>query len=257
MTNERDKTDAAADEAVSRAYREIAVECVPESLDRAVMQMAERAARPGYARSRAWARPLAWAATIVLSVAIVLELTRAPAPQPFPAEEAVPATDAVQMPPPASPATGSAPPAGRSADVMQGAREKSSLLQKSAAPAVVGSGVSEQRREADTPVPEEGSVSSPADFSLRDRTSAGPGVGELRELQGTAAPRAASSAQQAAVPVDDEITGSDPVSCPPEATRQPSTWLECIEDLKSAGMVDEATVEQRRLREAFPGIELP
>jgi hypothetical protein len=69
--------------------------------------------------------------------------------------------------------------------------------------------------------------------------------------------RRAASPAPAALGIGAETATSEPRRCPPEATGQPSTWLECIEDLERAGLVDEAAAERQRLRDAFPGIELP
>jgi len=82
MTRDYDKPQPgpAADERVSRSYRDVATETAPRRLDSAVLAQAAGAARSRYARSLAWTKPLAFAATIVLCVTIVLELTRTPQP---------------------------------------------------------------------------------------------------------------------------------------------------------------------------------
>lgn len=229
MSIERDESPVTVDESVSRAYRDLAGERVPEHLDRAVLGKAARAARPGYARSRAWTRPLAWAATVALSVAIVLEVTREPALE-VPARWEVPASlDEVQAPAPrdgTGPAARGAAAEGRSVDLIPDTREKSTPVQKTSTPVVVESMAVEEKREADE------EASAPA-------------------LQRAFAP------QSAAVAIDAESAVSAPAECPPEATQQPSSWLECIERLERAGNVDEATEERRRLHDAFPGFELP
>jgi len=219
MSNERHNS-VASDEAVRRVYRELADETAPGQLDRSVLKTAALAARPGYARSRAWARPLAWAATVVLSVAIVLELSQEPVPRQIPVGDPVEARDEAGLTPPAAPPAASAAIAeGRSADVMQGAREKANMMQKTSALSAVRSAGAETEQQADAPVPTEG-----------------------REA--------------AAIAIDSRAVAGDAGSCPPEATRQPSTWLECIEDMKAAGLVEKADAERRLLRQAFPGIEL-
>lgn len=256
MSNERSTEGARPDEALSRAYREVAAQRAPEHLDRAVLQMAARAAKPRYARSRAWARPLAWAATIALSVAIVLEVTQDPVPQRAPIDEVAPVTDDAQATLPASPGAGSTAVEGRSADVMQSAREKSGPLQKTSAPVVMESGVAEEKREADAPAAEVQSPMGATSYAIRDEENTGR-VGELRETPRPAARQALVSSESIAVSGDDELIDSDPAACPQEATGQPSTWLECIEELERAGLVDEAAEERRHLRDAFPGIELP
>ena len=69
-----------SDPLVSRAYRELAPDVVPDELDRAVLREAAAGARPRYARAVRWFRPLAWTATIGLCLSIVLELMRVPEP---------------------------------------------------------------------------------------------------------------------------------------------------------------------------------
>ncbi|MGA8204274.1 MAG: hypothetical protein WB812_07110, partial [Woeseiaceae bacterium] len=78
MTRDKDKPQfgPAADERVSRGYRDVATETAPRHLDSAVLAQAAGATRSRYARSVAWTKPLAYAATIVLCVTIVLQLTR-------------------------------------------------------------------------------------------------------------------------------------------------------------------------------------
>ena len=82
MTNRRKTPDPGAenDAMVSRTYRDIASESVPEHLDKAVLDTAARQARPGYSRLRQWTRPAAWAAVVMLSVALILETNQAPVP---------------------------------------------------------------------------------------------------------------------------------------------------------------------------------
>jgi hypothetical protein len=228
MSIERDEPPVTVDESVSRAYRGIADERVPDHLDRAVLGKAARAARPGYARSRAWTRPLAWAATVALSVAIVLELTRQPALEEPARWEAPASLDEVQSPAPPDasvPAERGATGDGRSMHLIPEAREKPTRAQKTATP-VVESVAVEEKREADEP------AAAPA-------------------LQRALAP------QSAAASIEAEFAVGDPGECPPEATQQPSSWLECIERLERAGHVDEAAEQRRRLHDAFPGFELP
>lgn len=231
MSNERDESPVTTDESVSRAYREIADERAPKHLDRAVLGRAARAARPGYARSRAWTRPLAWAATIVLSVAIVLELSRVPVPEEATSWQTPAALDEAEALAPRDRArqySDDASAGGRSVDLIQDAREKSGPMQKTSAPVVIESVAVEEKLEAHEPA-----------------------------LAGDQPPQRGLAPQPAAVAIGTETAISDPRRCPAEATRQPSTWLECIERLERAGLVDEAAEERERLHDAFPGFELP
>jgi len=99
MTDERNKMDTGAetDAAVTQAYRETKDERVPESLNRAVLDQAAKAARPRYSRIILWTRPMAWAATAMLSVAIVLQLTQAPAPEDVGLSDSAPEVDAPKL----------------------------------------------------------------------------------------------------------------------------------------------------------------
>lgn len=259
MSNERDKAAEFADETVSRTYRETADERAPDHLDRAVLKQAARAARPGYARSRAWTRPLAWAATIALSVAIVLELTRVPAPDESAFE--------ITAPPVAVEQTGSfanqasdaddngATATGRSADVMQDAREKSGLMQKNSVSPEFES-VAEETAEAAAPAsPPEPAADTPDSTSLEGEIPRRATWAE--ERQDAPAQQLFRSAEPAAIALDEELADGDPGECAFEATQQPSTWFACIEELERDGFVDEAARERQRLSEAFPGAELP
>jgi len=82
MTEERNRPelDGEVDSHVTRTYKEVASECAPEHLDRAILKQAADAARPRYLKSISWTRPMAWAATITLCVGLVLEITKAPVP---------------------------------------------------------------------------------------------------------------------------------------------------------------------------------
>lgn len=73
MNDERDdRRDG--DEAVARAYRELATERASATLNERVLRQAAHEAGRGYPRWIGWLRPLAWAATVGLTLAIVIEL---------------------------------------------------------------------------------------------------------------------------------------------------------------------------------------
>lgn len=78
MSNERNETGM--DPLVSKAYRELADEQTPDSLNRKVLRMAAGESKTRYSIARAWTRPVAWAATIGLSLVVVLRLTDVPPP---------------------------------------------------------------------------------------------------------------------------------------------------------------------------------
>lgn len=79
MTETQEHNKAVHDR-VSRAYREVAGERAPATLNESVMRQAQAATHRGYAHLLLWLRPLAWAATIGLSLAVVLQLADTPVP---------------------------------------------------------------------------------------------------------------------------------------------------------------------------------
>ena len=262
MTDERNKPASIVDETVSRTYREIADERAPEHLDRAVLAEASRAARPRYARSRAWTRPLAWAATITLTVAIVLELTQVPEPEDAVFEQAAPAfDDAADQPAetavsPAAAEAAASNAAGRSNDVLPKSPGKTSLMQKTAAP--ITTEADSETRQAVSPEttgePAAAQVDATA-FEVKDKEllrradeMAEMRYGDTREEM--AAPERAARFQSGAL-----ASAAD--ACPEELRREPQDWLECIQALEEAGMEAEADAQKRLLQEAYPAFELP
>jgi len=247
MTDERNITDKPVeiDETVSRAYRELAEENVPERLNRTILGRARKAVRPRYASSRAWTRPLAWAATVVLSVAVVLQMTHVPTPDgstydlrvPEPGQDAG-ATD-VRLQTPADVQEKELPttlPAAEAGNYAPRSPQKGALRQNTAAksePVFM-----EQTNEAD----EEQAV--PA------ATIAPPAGAD--EIAGTRYDDSAEPARMQGLAL-----GSSVAACPEDATQDPSTWLECIRELEAAGLSDEASEQRRLLRETFPDFELP
>lgn len=266
MTDERDKSVSVVDQTVSRAYREISDERAPEHLDRAILAKAARAARPRYARSRAWTRPLAWAATIALSVAIVLELTQVPAPDDALFEPAMPAFDdtadapAAVRPAPAAEeaAAATATALGRSNDVLPKTPEKTSMMQKTSPPLAIEADAESRLREATTPEPGLEPAAAPVDaaeFEVKDKEflRRADEVVEARYLntrEELAAPRQAARSEAAAL-------ASAAEECPEAVRHDPHTWLECIEGLDEAGLEEEAETQRQLWQEAFPTFELP
>lgn len=80
MTDESDDSRA-VDEEITKAYRNLATERVPATVNESVMRRARAVQDRGYARLTYWLRPLAWAATIGLSLAVVLQLADIPDPE--------------------------------------------------------------------------------------------------------------------------------------------------------------------------------
>ena len=224
MTSEKDTR-------VSAAYREAASDKAPEHLDRAILDEAGRAARPAYARSRAWTRPLAWAATIALSVAIVLELTRVDVEvhdkELAPARLQEPAALEEEAPAAPVPATGTAAPV-KSENVPE----------------------ARLRNSSDSPrqVPAEDFEMQDKDLLRRADEAAELRYGEEKADTNAAADMALRSAA---------LVAEAPPQCPEDATRDPETWLACIEELEAAGLTDAAAEQRRLLADAFPEFELP
>ena len=262
MTNERDKPASIVDETVSRTYREVADERTPKHLDRAVLAEASRAARPRYARSRAWTRPLAWAATVTLTVAIVLELTQVPKPEEAFFEQERPIFDDAADQPPgtaAAPAAAEAPASsatGRSNGVLPKTPEKTNLMQKTAAPIVTEA----EGRQRQTALPEitHEPAAAPVDadaFDIEDKEL-------LRRADEMAEMRYVDSREEMAAPEQAARLQSGALAsavdvCPEEVQRDPESWLNCIQALEEAEMETEAEAQKRLLQEAFPAFELP
>lgn len=54
-----------------------------------------------------------------------------------------------------------------------------------------------------------------------------------------------------------EVDKVTPASCSDEAIAAPATWLECIEDLEKAGLIEAARQQRQQLMSTFPDFELP
>ena len=240
MTDERKITDMAVDvdETVSRAYREVADESAPERLNQAILGQARKAARPRYARSRAWTRPLAWAATVALSVAVVLEVMQLPTPDGVSFDKVGPEAD-VQRDAPLDALEEEVPAAiapGRTSNFVAQPPEKSDLMRRTAAKSEPV--FEERKREASEKMAEPApAIAAPASAD------------ELAETQ--------YKDRDESVRTQSFALSSSIAACPDELTREPSTWLECIEELEAAGRSDEASEQRRLLRETFPDFESP
>ena len=74
MTREG-KRNRAVDRELSRAYRDLAHERTPATLNEAIVRQARGTSGRGYARAMHWLRPLGWASTVGLCLVVILELT--------------------------------------------------------------------------------------------------------------------------------------------------------------------------------------
>ncbi len=232
MTRDDDKPQSgpAADERVSRSYRDVATETAPRHLDSAVLAQAAGAARSRYARSFAWTKPLAFAATIVLCVTIVLELTRTPQPDGVVAPTE-PHSDAAPAIVPAPVAE-----AGATASAEEPAapkRERSENAVRKDAPAAA-------------------SVQSPQPAATLDAEAFRPRDIEMMEQAKETAKRQTGANPEARA---QRLVDRAARSCAADAIATPETWLECIGRLEESGHTAEAENERRLLEAAFPDFD--
>jgi hypothetical protein len=233
------------DEEVRQAYRDIASERTPDALDKAVLQQAHKAVRPGYARSRAWTRPVAWAATVTLCVAVVLDVAR------LPEMPSVPRVDhSLEQPAPDQPAA----PVSEQAEKMEALEVRRIVptnvkdAERSMLPATV-----EKRNALEEAVA--GEQQPPVEMlSGESRGSASP-VAPVQQDSGVVENLSGSLQPQDAAGDMPFFDSNEP--CPPEVRAKPEDWAACIEALENIGLDDAASEQKRRLREAFPDFDLP
>jgi len=273
MTTGRNTPESVAngdsDTLVTQTYREVADQCAPEHLNRAILKEATNAARPRYSRLIAWTRPMAWAATVMLSVALVLELSKVPTPELGTFERDSGNFEV------ASPKTGLADDA------------TTELLEESGSPAMPPGRASNAAAEAPTQIESMKSAArqSPFESGLEKRQRSGLQKVRVEEQN---LPAAAASADEfelkdadmrqraddvariqsgekevidqatpASFAVSAALESSAAASCSEEMTAAPATWLECIEDLETAGRAEEANQQRQQLQMSFPDFELP
>ena len=259
MTEERNQSDARADALVSQAYRDLADERTPEHLDRTILRVAAKEARPRYSRFVAWTRPMAWAATVLLSVALVLEVTNSPSPGVVSFDESI-NTFEVQSPEadakddgPVDSLEESVVPASeltkkQSNDMRQkataiaeqeiaprqpAARERAELLSDTAELKIKNEDMLQQAQEL-------------ARAQVGDNDQPSPAASAVTEQEFAAGRSLASTAAFSA-------PGAE---CDEDAVAAPQTWLECIAALEDAGRDDAARKQRAMLAEAFPDFDL-
>ncbi len=273
-----DRNNGIGDPAVSDAYRDMATERAPASLNEAVLRNAAAHASKGYAHSMLWIRPLAYAATVVLSLAIVVQVvlpTNMDAD--IPAASVPPAADATEAMTEAD--LGFADAGGREQTASDGpikplrdqeTREETKIEEfvvppvadedapvVAAAPEVAAieerlddrhrqGGISEVVVQASR-VPQQ----EPGEFEAAAMRS---GVA-IEEASGMAAARSVQAGDYAAA--DSVSALAEARACEPEDIESPETWAECIELLEESGRTDEAVAERALLSEAFPDFEWP
>jgi len=215
MSNDRESMHG--DDRVSAAYRELATECSPDTLDHRILAEARRRAATRYAMLRGWTRPVAWAAMIGMSLAIVLHVSQTPEMQTLPLEEAN------------GPAQRDEPEANRSSLEL---RVDEASAGKTAAPAAV-------KHPAD-------SGPTPAETPASHKFMLAPAESKLAPPEtGNDSAESLSAAAVASEP------GEEPI-CPATTRQVPEDWLACIDALRNSGENEAATLEFERFRDAFP-----
>ncbi len=273
MTTERNTPESVAngdsDALVTQTYREVADQSAPEHLNRAILKEAANATRPRYSRLIAWTRPMAWAATVMLSVALVLELSKVPTPElatferdsskfevaspkPELADDA--ATELLEesrtpaMPPGrASNADAEAP---IPVETMKSAAKQSPLesgLEKRQRSGLQKARVEEQNLPA--------AAASADEFILKDADMLQQAEDMARIQSGEK--QVIDQATPASFAVSASLESAAATTCSEEMTAAPATWLECIEELETAGRVEEANQQRQQLQISFPDFELP
>jgi len=243
MTTERNTPESVAngdsDALVTQTYREVEDQCTPEHLNRAILKEATNAARPRYSRLIAWTRPMAWAVTVMLSVALVLELSKVPTPELGTFE-----TDSGKFEV-ASPKTGLADDA------------TTELLEEPRFPLMPPGRASNADAEAPIQIETMKSAAKQTPFESGLEKRQRSGLQKVRVEEQNLPATAASAATPASFAVSASLESSAAASCSEEMTAAPATWLECIEDLETAGRAEEANQQRQQLQMSFPDFELP
>lgn len=261
---------------VSRAYRDVATERAPASLNERVLRDARAHTKGGYSHAVRWLRPLAWAATVGLSLAIVIQLTVLPGvespdvalPQSAPETEAAGRVDgsavdefdrrigpaiaepAEQAPTSSAPAsggevTGSDAFAITDAPLLDEAHDRAveqSATEREAGAAVAEPPAEERASERNA----RDAAAELGDAATGPRAPDADAPARVRQMQ-----RDSAFASTAAV----EAPLANEALCDDAARSAPETWLVCIEALKRAGRDDDADAELERLIEAFPNFD--
>ena len=231
--------DDARDDAVSEAYRSLAVERTPEALDQAVLAEARQAAATGTARRWPRFRPLAWAATIALSFALVLQYT-----QTGPDVPAVVSEDfAIHQQ--AIPAPETAAGTNESVELDDAAADRPANV-----PAVKSEAAKRERMES---------------LDVMSGPAGATDLPETLQQDSAPVPTASLRVDEARVRSLSDVQESEarfhPQSetamsgCDAEARTDEASWRECIEALVEAGHRRLAEREAYEFTEVFPDVE--
>lgn len=264
MTTERNTGQAedVSDVRVSEAYRDLAGERAPASLNERVLREARAHAGSGYSWWMGWLRPAAWVATVGLCLAIVVELTNTQVTD-------IERSDIPAALEPAAP--DAARERGNEQLVRDGRPSSDELRQQTPA----------RKSEADDVAGPASAIAAPAESPQLEVRAEATG----RAAASTAEPSA--SADSSFFEITDapiledaeemarmrEAPGQDPAAqtslradaaranatrteeCDEEARSEPESWIECILDIERRG--GDAGNEREKLQAAFPDVELP
>ncbi len=252
------------DKLVTDTYRELATERVPEAINRDILDLAKRETTSNTGlrgRFANWTRPLAWAATAGLSLAIVLDVTR------LTRDPAIEPASLILSEPEVSVRDNFVP---KNPDVMEVAREqaevrlgpnqrsddthaapKESIAQeykaetdrRNTAAAEPSAFLDEIAEQAD--VEAEPESAPQLNTAVRDDVAA-----RARMEKRQPAPAALTMAPELAVSADSDNLSA--ALCEQTARESKSTWLDCIEKLRLAGLDEEADRECADLKAEFP-----
>ena len=267
MTTERTTGQAedVTDARVSAAYRDLAGERTPASLNERVLREARAHAGSGYSWWMGWLRPAAWVATVGLCLAIVVELSNTPMTE----------IDRIDVPAALEPAALD--------DTVDAGRE--SRDDRSPSDALVTSDELRQqaparKNEADADSAASPGVTTPSappqpagqvDTMGQSSTAAEPKVtAENDILNITDAPildEAEEMARMREGPRQEPAEraslrsfaaladGTGPAECDDDARAAPDSWIECILDIERQG--GDAGDEREQFKATFPDTDLP
>lgn len=260
MTSERTTGQASdvTDARVSGAYRELARERVPASVNERVLREARAHAGGGYSYWISWLRPAAWVATVGLCLAIVVELTSTQYAD-------VPRSDLPSLAPaPEHETRVAAPEPGDSQPMSDGAARKEGLRQQSPARGNESGGTPPGPRLDDRAEPTglslpQASNSDAIADGERFRITDAPIVQTAEEMaRMREGPVQSSSRENARRPAAVRAAGSvaaAPDACDDRVRTDSEAWIECIRDIERHG--GDASEEREKFKAAFPDVELP
>ena len=273
MSNERHPQDDLGDPLVSRAYRDLSDERVPEHIDHLVLNEARKAAKPGYVQPISWLRPAAWVTTIGLCLAIVLEVSDMEPPvQPIPGtpvgvEQEPTASEESAVVTPTADRVATPASAAKSSDAVRDNAPQPEKLEETltdsrqdrpAAP----SGRLEEKSAEEAPAPGLANPKRQQPAAVEVDSFGQDNRSLLREAEDRARMQSGSdqdsveSIQQAAPALGAASDAAFERYCEESETGDPNDWLACILELEQQGLLEAANTERDLLRESFPDAPL-